>query len=363
MMNGYVLHRTGRLAARLRERGADAFVILTDEDTNWENLFYMSGFRGTSGSLIVYADGDAELTLDARYRVQGTEQSPHRVIDQKQGLVEDVVEHLKRRGAKVILCDAGKTFHGTWAKLSAHGGEWFDGGDILKSLRSIKDPSEIEAIKRSAALASKAFIEALDSVHEGMTEKEFESLLNYKICSAGGAVGFDMIVASGARSEMPHGRATDKQMKRGEWVTVDFGARFGGYFCDITRNFSIGAPSEDAAAMHDLILYAHRAGAAMLRAGASGRAAHMKALEVFGAKRVGQFFTHSLGHGFGLEIHESPSLSPRLDCTLRAGEIVTVEPGIYIPGIGGMRIEDDYLITEEGAERLTHDLPQELFVV
>ena len=357
-MRADILRRADRLAKELREQGADAFVILTDEDTNWESLFYLSGFRGTAGALVLYADGEAELTLDGRYAVQGREQSPHRVFEQKTTLESDVTESLQRHKAKEIFCEAGKTFHRTWEKLAAGGGRWRDGGEIMRTLRREKDASEVEEIKQAAAIGAKAFLEALDCVKPGMTEKSFEALLNYKISLLGGGCGFDMIVASGPRSVMPHGRASDREMAAGEWVTVDYGARWNGYFCDITRNFSLGPPAGEAAAMHELLYKAHRETAAMLRVGVSGTAVHNKAVGIFAAEDKARYFTHSLGHGLGLEIHEAPLLSPRRDDILRAGDVVTIEPGLYIPGFGGMRLEDDYLITEDGAERLTKELNQ-----
>ncbi len=212
-MRADILRRTERLAKELRARGADAFVIVNDEDTNWESLFYMSGFRGTAGSLAVYADGEAELTLDGRYAAQGREQSPHRVLEQKTSLEDDLTENLKRHGSREILCEAGKTFHGTWEKLSSAGGRWRDGGAVMRELRREKDAGEVEEIKRAAAIGAEAFLETLDCAKPGMTEKAFEALLNYKISLLGGGPGFDMIVASGLRSVMPHGRASEKTME------------------------------------------------------------------------------------------------------------------------------------------------------
>ena len=180
-MRADILRRTEKLAAALKKQEADAFVILSDEDVNWESLFYMSGFRGTAGALVVFADGEAELILDGRYAVQGREQSPHKVYEQRSSLVSDVAESLKKHGSKEILCESDKTFHGTWEKLSACG-IWRDGGEIIKELRRQKDAGEVEDIKRAASIGAKAFLEALDCVKPGMTEKAFEALLNYKIC-------------------------------------------------------------------------------------------------------------------------------------------------------------------------------------
>ncbi len=361
-MNNFIEERAKKLARSLSDKDCGAFVVLNEESSNWESLFYLSGFRGTSGALIIYADDAPELILDSRYAIQGREQCPHNVLCQKENLLRDISAQLDAHGITQALCEAEKTWHSSWTHLS-RGCRFKDGGDLIKALRRCKDKTETADIRRSAEIGAKAFIEALDGVKPGMTEKEFEALLSYRINMAGGEAGFEMIVASGLRSEMPHGRASDKKMQPGEWVTVDFGARWNGYFCDITRNFSLGTPTDEAAAMHALLETTHRTAAAKLRPGASGTALHNLAVEALDTQGMGKYFTHSLGHGIGLEIHEAPILSPRRDDILCQGDVVTIEPGVYIPGIGGMRLEDDYLITEDGAERLTSDLNQCFYTV
>lgn len=359
-----ILRRTAAVAEALRSRGAGAFIVITDEDTNWESLYYLSGFRGTSGALVIYPEGDAELYLDGRYLFQGKAQSPHRICAIKESTVKDAAQSIKKRGISKILCEAGKTFHAAWEELAAlSAAQAEDGSQTVKELRRCKDRSEAAAVKKAADIASRAFLKTLEAVHAGMKEKELEALLNYNICMEGGAPGFDMIVASGPRSVMPHGRASEKCMEKGEWVTVDFGARWGGYFCDITRNFSMGEPSQQALDLHSLIEKAHKEAASLLCAGASSTELHEKAAEIFKAAGKEKYFTHGLGHSFGLEIHEAPVLSPRRNDTLREGDIVTVEPGLYIPDLGGMRLEDDYLIGSDDVVRLTEGLPQKLFVV
>lgn len=362
MTNDFIFARTERLRRELRAAGADAFVALNDEDSNWESLYYLSGFRGTAGAVIVYANSEPELILDARYAEMGGKSSPHLVLEQRHSLVEDTADRLRLHEACDVLCEAARTSHLNWRLISTYG-SWADGGDMMSRLRRFKDASETAAIRRAARIASDAFLETLDSVKPGMTEKEFEALLNYRISVAGGEPSFDMIVASGERSSMPHGRASGREMRPGEWVTVDYGARWEGLCCDITRNFSLGTPSDEAAEMHELVTEAHRTGASLLRPGASGKAVHEAAVEIFGRHGKAKYFTHSLGHGLGLEIHEAPLLSARRDDTLAAGDVVTVEPGLYIPHFGGMRLEDDYLITEGGAERLTEMLDQQFYTV
>lgn len=356
-MKKYITDRVEKLCAAMEAEGADAFVVLNDEDSNWESLFYLSGFRGTSGALVVW-NGSSELILDSRYCEQGRDQSPLEVAPQRASLAEDILELLALLGAERVLCEADKTSHAEWSRFAAGGAEWLDGTETVRKLRRPKDSWEVQCIRKSADIASAAFLEAVADFRPGMTEKEFEAGLNYRIALAGGEAGFDMIVASGPRSSMPHGRATEKPIVSGEWVTVDYGARWNGYFCDITRNFYVGEPDLKAAELHDLLKRAHDTAAAMLRAGVSGTEVHNAALAVLNERDMGKYFTHSLGHGFGLEIHESPLLSPRRNDVLRVGDIVTIEPGVYIEGWGGMRLEDDYIIGEDGAELLTGALNQ-----
>lgn len=361
MNNDYIINRAGRLREEMSKTGADAFVILTDEGFNWETLYYLSGFKGTSGALVVYNDS-AELILDTRYRKQGESQSPFRVDPQKSSLTDDLIESISAHGAQNILCEASKTSHAAWEKLStARKTRWSDGTYIISDLRRSKDDLEIEYIAKAGEIAADAFLQTIACVRPGMTEKEFEALLNFNINKLGGETGFDMIVASGSRSSMPHGRATCKEMSDGEWVTVDFGVRYMGYLCDITRNFSLGRPDPLAAKYHEVLLKAHEEAVKVLSPGANGRDIHKKVCDLLGSFDLGRYFTHGLGHGLGIEIHEPPYLSSKYSYELKAGDVVTIEPGIYIDGWGGLRLEDNYLIIDGGSRRLTGKLDQSFY--
>lgn len=361
-MKNNIIKRTEKLQSSITDKDCDAFVIINNESSNWESLYYMSGFRGTSGALVFYKDS-VELILDSRYAAQGREQSPHTIFDQKSGLIEDISASLSKHSAKKVLCEAEKTAASMWRDLTSSGLELFDGTAEIKTLRRTKDEFEIKCITKAAEIATAAFLDLMNIVKVGMTEKEVESLLNYKINMLSGEIGFDMIVASGKRSSMPHGRATDKVIEKGEWVTVDFGARWNGYFCDITRNFSIDKVDDRAKEYHDILLKAHKAAAAQLKSGANGTDIHNTAYKVLENHSLGRYFTHALGHGFGLEIHEAPYLRKSVNDLLKPGDTVTIEPGIYIEGWGGLRIEDDYLVTETASKRLTNKLKQDFYLV
>lgn len=361
-MKALIEKRAGSLRQLMAKDGADAFVIIVNEGTNWESLYYMSGFRGTAGALVLYRDS-ADFFLDPRYTKQGNEQSPYHVTEQKESPAADIKESLKKHGAQVIYCQASHTYHAVWESLAEYDAEWRDGTEYMNTLRRRKDETETGFIRKAGAIAAAAFTEALNHVRAGMTEHEFQALLNYKICVFDGETAPGMIVASGTRSAMPHGRATDKPMRSGEWTTVDFSAVYQGYFCDITRNFSIGAPDHRALEYHDKLREAQSAAVGLLRPGITGAEADGKARAALSDAGLDKYFTHGLGHGLGLEIHEAPTLSPKGNTVLAAGDVVTVEPGIYIDGWGGLRLEDDYVITENGCERLTDKLNQCFYLI
>lgn len=359
-MKNNVLKRIEKLREYLRLTNFDAFVVMNDEDANWESLFYLSGFRGTCGVLCVYRD-DAELILDGRYIQQGKSQSPLSVKEMKESVAADVRASLEKHGAKNIFCEAENTSHSLWCAAMPENTNWAGADDFVMNLRRAKDEEEIKSIKAAAEIGAKAFLNTLESVHVGMKEKDFEALLNYNINMLGGQTGFDMIVASGARSAMPHGRATEKEIKSGEIVTVDFGARVNGYFCDITRNFVIGKAESRVKELHDILLSTHISCAKAIHAGIVGTDIHKMAENLLSVYDLDKYFTHGLGHGFGLSIHEYGLLSRRQKIVLCENDTVTVEPGVYIEGWGGLRLEDDYRVTESGAERLTDMLEQKLF--
>ena len=361
-MQKNVIARNEKLREYMKLTNSDAFVVMNDEDSNWESLYYLSGFRGTCGALIIYRD-DAELILDGRYFEQGKQQSPVNVVEMQKNVAQDVAESLKKHGAKCVLCEAEFTSHALWKAAMPENTVWTAADDFVMNLRRTKDEEEIACIRKAAEIGAKAFLNTLDNVRDGMKEKEFEALLNYNINILGGETGFDMIVASGVRSSMPHGRATDKEIKRGEIVTVDYGARVNGYFCDITRNFVIGSADSRAKELHDALFEVHSGCAAVLKAGIYGSNVHELAEKMLAVYSLDKYFTHGLGHGFGLSIHEYGLLSKRQKFLLKENDVVTVEPGVYIEGWGGMRLEDDYRITESGAERLTDMLEQKFFEV
>lgn len=354
--------RVDRLRELLLQEGVDAFVLLAGEGNNTESLAYLSGFTGSSGALVVTCE-EKYLITDGRYDLQARSQSPFEVVLQGtstlQGKTGEIIEGDRHR---VVGFEADRLTVTLFSALEPKAPQWKDCSPFLPSLRRRKDREEADSIKRAGLLAWKAYEEVLGAVGEGMTEKEFNALLEYTLRKMGAERGWrrsGFIVASGERSALPHGAPTDRAFKRGDLVTVDFGATIDGYMSDLTRNFSLGPLSPQGRDIQRTLLEAHQRAADALRPGVEAKAVDAVARDVVTARGWGKYFPHGLGHGLGLEIHEAPRLSPLSKDILQEGDVVTIEPGVYIEGWGGMRIEDDYLITKEGAECLSGGLGRE----
>ena len=344
--------RVGRLRELFLDEKIDAFVLMAGDRINTESLAYLSGFTGSSGALVV-DEREEYLVTDGRYDLQARSQSPFKVVLQGsttlQGKVGEILSAIRCR---TVGFEADRVTVALFGALKPKAPQWKDCSNLLPLLRRRKDPEEVHSIKKAGLLAYEAYKEVLGAVGEGMTEKEFNALLEYtlkKMGAEGGWKGAGFIVASGERSALPHGAPTDRAFKRGDIVTVDFGATVDGYMSDLTRNFSLGPLSPQGRDIQDTLLEAHDRAADALRPGAEARAVDAVARDLVIARGWGNYFPHGLGHGLGLEVHEAPRLSPLSKDVLEEGDVVTIEPGIYIEGWGGMRIEDDYLVTEGGA--------------
>ena len=359
--------RLDRLRALMRERGADAFVLMVLERLNSESCHYISGFRGSSAALLIDGE-DARLVTDGRYRTQAAKQSPFSLTVQSElPLPAYVARAVTEKGWRTVAFEAEKVSHALFeAVFQPLSARWVDGSSFILSLRRSKDGTEADAIRRAAVIARKAYDSGLEQVRPGMTEVEFESRMLSEIKRLGGEKGWvhdDFIVASGERGAMCHARATCRPFESGDTVTFDYGVTVDGYMCDITRNFAVGRAQPRAVELNDILLRAHREAAAALRPGIAGRDVDAVARKIITDAGYGKDFVHGLGHGLGLEIHEAPRLSAISKDVLQVGDVVTIEPGIYIEGWGGLRIEDDYLITETGSECLTLSDDQSLRVV
>ncbi len=363
-----ILRRTERLRKAFPSLAIDGVVLFVFESANWQSVYYISGFRGSSAGVLI-TEQETCLITDGRYMTQASEQSPFTLIPQGQrSLVEAMGDLLKQKDCRRVGLEKEKVSAKTFEQIQGlvRDVEWKDASQLLPMLRRAKDSDEADLIKRAGMIASNAYRTVIAQVKEGMTEKEFDALLEYtvkKLGAEGGWGNHGFIVASGPRSALPHGVPTDRSFQKGDWVTVDFGAMVGGYLSDITRNFCLGKPDTRAREIEMVLLNAHKEAAIALKPGVSGKEIDGIARRIIADGGYGEYFTHGLGHGLGLEIHENPRLSPLSEDFLQVGDVTTVEPGIYIPGFGGMRIEDDYLITESGAERLSGNLEQGLLLL
>ncbi|MDR1978088.1 MAG: aminopeptidase P family protein [Synergistaceae bacterium] len=359
--------RVKKLRGLMREREMDAFILIVFERLNSESCHYISGFRGSSAALIIDDKREALIT-DGRYQTQAALQSPFALtVQTKVSLSEFVAGMISANGYKSVGFESEKLFHsvaeGMLKKVSTN---WKDASALIPFLRRTKSAAEADAIKRAGVIAREAYDKVLGRVRVGMTEVEFESTLLHEIKMAGAEKGWahdDFIVVSGERGAMCHGRPTQKAFALGDTVTLDYGVMVDGYMCDVTRNFAVGRAQKQAIEIDRILVKAHRDAAAALRPGIAGKEVDAVARKVIADAGYEKNFIHGLGHGLGLEVHEAPRLSFLSKDTLKVGDVVTIEPGIYVEGWGGLRVEDDYLITERGSECLTQSDDQHLRVV
>lgn len=349
--------RIERLLQKISGEQVDAILIRKPE-----NLFYFSGFNGDSSCLFI-SKKFLKLITDGRYDEQAKTQAKNfEIIKQTDGLFTKIADEVKNSAVKKIAFE-GKFF--TFDEYTALK-EKIPNVELksveVDSLRQIKDAAEISCIRQACAVADKAFAEILNFVRAGIREVEVAAELEYFMRKFGSErAAFDTIVASGVRSSLPHGRASEKIIEDGELVTMDFGAVVNGYHSDMTRTFCVGKSSARQREIYHAVLDAQLYGLEIIKVGVSGKAADEAVRNRLKDLGFAEYFTHSLGHSLGLEIHEEPRLSPRSTCErLEENMLVTDEPGIYIPNFGGVRIEDTVLVTANGAEVLTHS-PKEFF--
>lgn len=349
--------RRGARQAALRTRlGAEGPRQLLVQSLS--NIRYLTGFTGSAGLLLVRPQ-DVVLITDFRYAAQ----APREVGDTARVEIDQVSvwDRLKRvlaeRPAEATGFEAHVATVRDRERLDglAPGVEWHAAGELVEQLRVAKDPEEVEAIRQAAALAQEAYAEALATVRLGETEFAIAARLEAALRRRGSEWHpFPTIVASGPRAALPHARTSQRVLGRGEWLLLDFGAQVDGYCADLTRTVVAGARADEKQrTVYETVLTAQRRAIGQLRPGMTGREADGLAREPIAQRGYGEAFGHSLGHGLGLEVHEAPRLSPTADVPLVAGAVVTVEPGIYLPGWGGVRLEDDVHVAPGGSELLS----------
>ncbi|MUK87156.1 M24 family metallopeptidase [Ornithinibacillus sp. L9] len=350
------MEKLTKLRTALQENDLDALLIASPI-----NRRYVTGFTGTAGVAIVSKD-DARFITDFRYTGQATEQAKDfTVIEHKQLIELEIADQLKQLNVKRLGFEKSHMTYATYENYKkVIDAELVPTSEIVENIRLIKTEDELSIMKKAAQIADQAFEHIQGFIKPGVKEIDVSNELEFFMRKQGAtSSSFDIIVASGFRSAMPHGVASTKEIQSGELVTLDYGALYQGYCSDITRTFAVGEISDELRNIYNTVLEAQLRGVDGIKPGMSGKEADALTRDYITEKGYGEYFGHSTGHGLGMEVHEGPGLSYRNEGKLEQGMVVTVEPGIYVPNVGGCRIEDDIVITENGNERLTTS-PKEL---
>lgn len=349
--------RRKELLRHMKTAGVDALLV-----SNRRNVFYLSGFRGDDSMLLV-RPGRTVLLTDGRYTEQAEQETREvEILSRKKGMMPTAGLAVQKAGIKTLGVEAESLTVAQAEDLKAALGR-----TALKPVRGmvqrqriVKDASEIAVIRRAVTITEQAFLQTLPHVRVGMTERELAHILDRTMIELGAeGPAFDTIVAAGERGSLPHAIPTNRRIRSGEAILFDWGARLEGYCADLTRVAFVDKIPPIYQRIYPLVLTAQRRAVARVRAGRKTGEVDAVARGYLKAHRHGKDFRHSLGHGLGLDVHESPSLSRGVDIALRAGMVVTVEPGVYLPGRAGVRIEDLLLVTRKGHESLT-SLPRSI---
>ena len=333
--------------------GADCVIITSDI-----NRRYFTGMKSSAGVVIAFPD-KAYLLIDFRYIEKARATVTDAEVIEAKKLYPQIMELLKKHGAKSAAIESEAM---TVKELNAY--EHFFSeihfvhddslSTAISALRAVKDDEELECIQKAQSIAEAAFDEILKFIKAGVTEREIALELNRLLYAYGAEdLSFDTIVLAGANTSMPHGVPSDKKVEIGEFVLMDFGAVYNGYHSDMTRTVCVGEPTEEMKQVYDIVLQAQLAGLEAAKAGVMGNDLDKVSRDIIEQAGYGSCFGHSLGHGVGMEIHEKPNASPNYKLPLNEGAVVTVEPGIYIAGKFGVRIEDFVILTENGCKNLT----------
>lgn len=356
--------RIKRVTDLIKDQQADALLV-----TRQINYRYLTNFTGEEAQLILTAQGDRILFSDSRFSEQIKAQAPGEmtVIMRRGDWVKRIAEAFQKMGLRHVLIEGEFIGASEFAELQAAcpGIELTLTEQLVEKVRNVKDAAEQAALRQAINLSAESFKEILPAIKPGVTERSLAAKLDYLFKVNGGdGPSFDTIIASGYRSAWAHGVASDKQIQSGELVVIDFGSFYHGYTADITRTIAVGQVEPELAKIYQIVYEAQRRGIAAAVAGNTGHDVDRAARSYINEQGYGQYFGHGIGHGIGLEIHElcSPAL-PFGKERLQNGIIHTVEPGIYLPGKGGVRIEDDVLVNGQHPETLSNLPKKDLLVL
>lgn len=354
-MSNHFISRREKIRRRLKKEGFSAFLV-----TAKENVFYLTGFRGSDSYLLLTLRGDVLLT-DTRFETQLKEDCPG--LDSlvrrpdKTSMMEELVKRLKAEKFSSIAFEGGNVswsfvekFRQEAPSITPHAVENF-----VETLRQVKDAQEIALIRRALKINEKAFCIVRDANFSSLSERDVQCLLDTTMRKLGAeGEAFPSIIAAGARAALPHAIPTDTKVASHNLLLIDWGCYLDHYCCDLTRTLLSRKPSKKLQTVYNTVLKAQLAAIAAIRPGIATKDIDAVARGVISDAGFGKYFSHGTGHGFGLKVHEQPRLGQRSNETLEAGMIITVEPGIYLPNLLGVRIEDDVLVTKNGAEVLSN---------
>jgi Xaa-Pro aminopeptidase len=334
--------------------------------SNPVNIRYLTGFTGSAGAVLM-GPRQGILWVDPRYTLQAQEEAEGvEVIEEKKGGLKGAANWLGKNGVRQCSFEASSLTCAQFEQLREAAGKNLRlkaAGDLVEELRVVKDRGEIEAIRRAGKVTVEVFTEVLRHVRPGVIERDLAAEIEYRMRKKGAdGAAFETIVASGKRSAHPHARASSKALEECELVIFDLGAILAGYAADMTRTVFLGEPTRRVRKLYSGVLEAQAEAVRTVRERVTAGKVDSSARRVLARDGVARYFTHSTGHGVGLEIHERPRLGKGERTRLRAGSVVTVEPGVYVQGLGGIRIEDTVLVGPADAEVLT-PAPKDILVI
>ena len=353
--------RISKLRESLRQEGLDALIV-----SSIHNIRYLTSFSG-SNALCVVKQKEADFLTDGRYAEQARDEVSRRFkrTITALGLYEGIAKQRLLHGCKKVGFESHYVSYAQYRTIKklCPSVSFVPTMDLVERLALLKDVGEIASIQKAVDISDKVFGEVLSMIKPGMEERTVAAEISY-LHKHFGAEGdsFETIVASGSRGSLPHARASSKRIQKGEMVTLDFGCVVNGYNSDITRTLAVGRASRRAREIHRVVLDAQTCAIDAARGGMSARELDAVARTQISRAGFGKYFIHSLGHGLGLHVHERPRISSLSKEHLQAGNVITIEPGVYIPNFGGVRIEDDILLTETGC-RVLNSAPKELLIV
>jgi len=344
----------------MKKRALDALLV-----TSLANVRYLTGFSGSS-ALAVVTTGRTIFVTDSRYTLQSAEEvRGFRRIVGRQGLLEDAASAGVLRGCRAAGFESDSLTYGQYRSLRSifPGVRFRPAPGIVEGLARVKDPREVADIGEAAAISDRVFSDVLGLLRPGMTERDVASEISQLNLRRGSeSDAFGVIVASGPRGALPHARPSERRIRKGDFVLMDFGSTIRGYCSDMTRTVAIGTASRRLRDAYRAVREANESAVAAARGGINARDLDAVARRCIRRSGFGRYFVHSLGHGIGLRVHEGPRVSPLSREIMEPGNVITIEPGIYIPGSGGVRIEDDVVLLPGGCRVLTQS-PRELIVL